>query len=431
MELDQFTLATVLGIKSFIASVIFYLLHTAVQRGSGTFVWAIASLLTGFAVLSDALQVFENVQAASLFFNIFLVSGQVLFLFGAAQFVGRPFKKYTLTLLLSLVAILTITFTLVLPDNDLRAVSLTTIYAWANAWMAWILWKHRKPHARVVYAIAAAIMFTQAAAGLIQAALALNATGVTYPPAPWIVPATIVVWINAILTIVLGSWVLFLLIMFDLVDDLKAVAEREERERIARDLHDTVLQTFQGFVMKANAMLPKSESALKDTLSRCMRDAMTAIQEGRDKVATLRAGASHLPSLHEYLRLAGEQELTPGREFILRCEEEVRTLHPLIRQELCAIGHEAIRNAFRHANARQHEVIVEYGARALILTIRDDGQGIDAADKQKIDRWGLRGIEERARLIQANVDLHTARGAGTIWRIEIQAALAYADPGRP
>lgn len=427
MELDQFTLSTVLGVKSIIASVIFYLLHVSVQRVSGTFLWAIASLLVGFAVLFDAFVVLESLPLASVLFNIPLICGQVLFLFGAAQFVGYPFRRYALPLLLSVIAILIIALTLVLPDSASRALTLAPIYAWANGWMAWILWRHRKAHAQVAYAIAAAVMFVQAAAALVQAVMTIDVSGIAYTPASWIFPASIVIWINAILTIVLGTWVLFLLLMFHLVDELKAVAEREERERIARDLHDTVLQTFQGFVMKANAILPKSESALKDSLSRCMREAITAIQEGRDKVASLRAGSSHHPALHEYLRIAGEQEVPPGRAFIVRSKHEARAVHPMIQHELCAIGQEAIRNAFRHANGIQHEVVVEYGTRTLILTVRDDGRGIDAADREKPGRWGLRGIEERARLIQAHVALHTAPGAGTTWRIELKAELAYAD----
>ena len=97
---------------------------------------------------------------------------------------------------------------------------------------------------------------------------------------------------------------------------------------------------------------------------------------------------------------------------------------------MCAIGREALRNAFRHAEARQHEVIVEYGAKALVLTVRDDGRGIDVGAADKRGHWGLHGIEERARLIHADADLRTAPGAGTTWRIEIKAALAYADGRR-
>ena len=204
-------------------------------------------------------------------------------------------------------------------------------------------------------------------------------------------------------------------------------ARMEERERIARDLHDTVLQTFQGFVMKVTAILPESESALGDTLRRSLRDAKAAIEEGRDKVASLRSEEGHALPLHAYLRMAGEQNAAPGQQFTLRCEGTVRTLHPVVEQELCAIGREALCNAFRHAHAKQHEAIVEYGAGALVLTIRDDGRGMDAGAGEKRGHWGLHGIEERARLIHADARLQTAPGAGTRWRIEIRAALAYAD----
>lgn len=212
-------------------------------------------------------------------------------------------------------------------------------------------------------------------------------------------------------------------------------ARMEERERIARDLHDTVLQTFQGFVMKVTTILPESESALGDSLRRSLRDAKAAIEEGRDKVAALRDGAHQEASLCDYLRTTGEQDAGPGQHFTLRCEGRARALHPIVEQELCAIGREALRNAFRHADATLYEAVVEYGAGALVLTVRDDGGGIDAGARDKQGHWGLRGIEERARRIHADARLRTAPGAGTIWRIEIKAALAYADvrqgPRRP
>lgn len=207
-------------------------------------------------------------------------------------------------------------------------------------------------------------------------------------------------------------------------------ARMEERERIARDLHDTVLQTFQGFVMKVTTILPASESALADSLRRSLRDAKAAIEEGRDKVAALRDGAHHEPSLCDYLRTTGEQDAGPGQHFTLRCVGRARALHPIVEQELCAIGREALRNAFRHADAKLHEAVVEYGAGALVLTVRDDGRGIDAGARDKQGHWGLRGIEERARRIHADARLRTAPGAGTSWRIEIKATLAYADVRR-
>ncbi|MDY0975348.1 histidine kinase [Massilia sp. CFBP9012] len=426
MELDQSTLAAVVGIKSIVGSIIFYVIHVSVPRISGIRLWAAASFSVGLASLFDALDISANPQLSAFVFSMLLVSGQVLFLFGTAQFVGRPFKRSTLFLFLSLVAVLTATWTLVFPDRPSRLLALTPIYVGANGWMAWLLWKHSRPHARLAYGIAAAIMAIQAVAASMHPFLEFGA-GTSLPSAPWGIPVLVVIWVNAALTIAVGSWVLFLLIILQLVDELKAVAEREERERIARDLHDTVLQTFQGFVMKACAMLPESESALGNSLNRCMRDANNAIQEGRDKIASLRAGSSHAPPLHEYLRMAGEQTALPGQQFMLRCEGKARTLHPVVQQQLCAIGREAICNAFLHAHARQHEVIVEYGSKALVLTVRDDGRGIGAGDRDKPGHWGLSGIEERARLIQADAVLDSAPGTGTVWRIDVKAALAYAD----
>ena len=431
MDLDQSTLAAVVGIKSIIGSGIFYLLHVSALRIPGTWPWTAASLAVGLAVLFDAFAIIDNPQLASLFFNMLLVSGQVLYLSGTAQFVGRPFARHTVLLLLALTAGLTMTSTLMSTDSVSRVLALTPIYVGANGWMAWLLWKHGKSHTRFAYGIAAVIMLVQAAAAAMQAVLAVEAHGMSFLSAAWDFPVSLVIWINAILTIVIGSWVLFLLIMLHLVDELKAMAEKGERERIARELHDTVLQTFQGFVLKANAILPECESALGSSLSRCLGDAINAIQEGREKIATLRAGPDHLLSLHEYLRMAGEQAAMPGQQFALRCEGMVRALNPIVRHELCAIGREALCNAFRHAHARQHEVLVEYGLRALILTIRDNGRGIGIGDREKPGHWGLNGIEERARIIHADATLYSAPGAGTRWHIEIEAALAYADARLP
>lgn len=423
MELDQSTLAAVLGIKSIIASAIFYFLHVSLKRISGIFLWANASLLIGVAILLDNFSIIENPRLASLLYNIPLVGGQVIFLFGTAQFVGRPFKRYALTLMLVVVAVLAITFTLISPDTNMRVLTLSAIYVGANAWMAWILWGFRTAHSTFAYGLAAAIMFIQAAAAAMQALVAVDIYWLDFP-------AAVIIWINAVATVVLGNWVLFLLVMLYLVEELEGVAERMERERIARDLHDTVLQTFQGFVMKANALLPESEPALKESLRSCLSDAITAIHEGRDKVRTLRGSPSPYADLHDYLRVIGEQEAAPGQQLTLSCTGTVRALDPVVHRELCAIGKEALCNAFRHADARKHEIMVDYGSRALVLTVQDDGKGISFSNSGKQGHWGIRGIEERAKLIHAKSSLRTARGAGTTWRIEVKAALAYAEFGR-
>ncbi|WP_173346220.1 sensor histidine kinase [Pseudoduganella dura] len=206
----------------------------------------------------------------------------------------------------------------------------------------------------------------------------------------------------------------------------------EERARIARELHDSLLQSCQGAVLYMTAAVRdlRGDSPLRERLQGGVRQLNDAIVEGRNKVAGLRTAGSGEPRLSDYLREAGEQEAGPGQHFALRVSGRVRPLQPVVEQELCAIGREALRNAFRHAGASLHEVLVDYGARSLVLSIRDNGHGIDAGVRDKPGHWGLHGIEERARLIHAEATLHTSPGNGTLWRIEVKAGLAY-DEGKP
>ncbi len=205
----------------------------------------------------------------------------------------------------------------------------------------------------------------------------------------------------------------------------------EERARIARELHDSLLQNFQGAVLEMRTAMSGLDagSPVRERLQTGVQEANAAIAEGRDKVAALRDAGSSQSSLPDYLRELGEREAGPGRQFSLRVAGATRPLQPVVEQELCAIGREALCNAFRHAEASAYEVLVEYGARSLVLSIRDDGRGITPDARNKPGHWGLLGIEERARLIHAKAALYTAPGEGTLWRIEIKARLAYATGG--
>lgn len=208
-------------------------------------------------------------------------------------------------------------------------------------------------------------------------------------------------------------------------------AQLEERARIARELHDSLLQNFQGAVLNMKAALGGmgADSPLHQRLQTGVREANAAITEGREKVEALRSLGACQPNLIDYLRQVGEREAMPHQYFALSVVGPVRPIQPVVEQELCAIGNEDLRNAFRHAKASRHEVMVEYGIRSLVLSVRDDGRGIDAESMDKAGHWGLRGIEERARLIHAEVNLQTEAGRGTTWRVEIKAALAYVESG--
>src|SRR5271165_1825352 len=214
-------------------------------------------------------------------------------------------------------------------------------------------------------------------------------------------------------------------------------ARMGERTRIARELHDSLLQNFQGslFHMEAarNVLSRRPEQAVQ-TLDEAISMAEEAIAEGRDAIHDLR---SHPPSesdLAQLLTVAG-QELARSQEaqgspvtFRVTVEGERQELDPLLQDEAYRIARELLRNAFRHAQASRIEVDIRYGYDELRLRIRDDGKGIEAEvlnDGGRAGHWGLQGMRERAKRIGAELRFWSAAGAGTEAELSIPSSIAY------
>jgi len=208
-----------------------------------------------------------------------------------------------------------------------------------------------------------------------------------------------------------------------------------ERERIARELHDTLLQGVHGLVLRFQAaadMLPPgapSRAQLEQALAR----ADQVLVEGRDRVRALRGGPLDTGELHEALAAAGEElaaQWTCG--FAFTVGGPVRRLQPAILDEVYRIGHEALRNAFAHARAAQVTVDVAYRRAAFVLTVADDGCGIDPSwldGHGRPDHWGLRGMRERAERIGARLDIDSGAGRegghGTRVVLTLPGRIAY------
>lgn len=119
--------------------------------------------------------------------------------------------------------------------------------------------------------------------------------------------------------------------------------------------------------------------------------------------------------------------------FEVDVEGQSRDLHPILRDEVYRIAGEALRNAFRHAQASRIEVEIHYDAQALRVRIRDDGKGIlaeVAAGDRRAGHFGLHGMRERAKLIGANLEVRSDAQSGTEIELTIPASTAYARPGR-
>jgi signal transduction histidine kinase len=208
-----------------------------------------------------------------------------------------------------------------------------------------------------------------------------------------------------------------------------------ERTRIARELHDTLLQSFQSLLPRLQAvaeLLPARVSDAKTVLLGTIDRASDAIKEGRQAVHDLRASASETNDLAAAIRtlggtLSAERE---GRAIDLRVEVQgtTRDLHPILRDEIFRIAGEALRNAFHHAGASRIEVEVRYDPRRFQLRVRDDGHGMDPkilADDGLKGHFGLRGMRERAKLIGGTLTIWSAKEAGTEVDLVIPASHAY------
>jgi signal transduction histidine kinase len=163
----------------------------------------------------------------------------------------------------------------------------------------------------------------------------------------------------------------------------------DERARIARELHDTLLQSFHGLMFRYQAarnMLPRRPEEAMQTLDGALERTEQAIVEGRDAIHGLRASTVVTNELAQAVTALGVEmrPLDSSREstssfgrFHVVVEGQPRELHPILRDEVYSIAREAVRNAFRHAQAHDIEVEIAYNVSSFRLRIRDDGKGID------------------------------------------------------
>jgi len=204
-----------------------------------------------------------------------------------------------------------------------------------------------------------------------------------------------------------------------------------ERERIARELHDTLLQGVQGLLLKlqavANRMPP--EDPTRRSIEATLDHADRVVAEGRDRVRDLRDGALPIHDLPAALRRVGE-ECPGGRiaAFEVKVAGDARDLHPMVLEESYAIGREALTNALTHSRGEHVAVEIGYAPAQFRLRVRDDGRGIDPAILETGGRdghWGLQGMRERARRIGAHLELRSGPGGGTEIELTVSAKTAY------
>jgi signal transduction histidine kinase/ligand-binding sensor domain-containing protein len=202
-----------------------------------------------------------------------------------------------------------------------------------------------------------------------------------------------------------------------------------ERLRVARDIHDTLLQTIQGSKLVADhAVQHAADTAqLRTAMEQLAGWLARAIHEGRAAVNSLRASTAEGHDLLESLKRAAQTEAgTSSLAVTVASSGAPRELHPVVADEVSRIAHEAIRNTLLHSGAGKLVMELEFGER-LILRITDDGIGMETAvlEHGRLGHFGLPGMRERAARIGGKLTITSAPGAGTVVTLIVPGGLAF------
>jgi signal transduction histidine kinase len=205
-----------------------------------------------------------------------------------------------------------------------------------------------------------------------------------------------------------------------------------ERTRLAREFHDTLLQTIQGSKMVADDALKHNSDATKmqHAMERLSEWLGQAIEEGRAALSSLRSSTTERNDMAEALQRAGEEcQFQRPVEFGLLVHGAPREMHPIVRDEVYRIGYEAIRNACVHSEGSRLNVELGY-LDDLVLRVCDNGRGIDPelAENGKGGHFGVTGMHERASRLHGRLTISSSPGSGTEVTLVVPDNIAFRQP---
>jgi signal transduction histidine kinase/ligand-binding sensor domain-containing protein len=255
-------------------------------------------------------------------------------------------------------------------------------------------------------------------------------------------------WFRAACAVALavGLWLLYQVRLRQIAREFERTLDARvaERTRIARELHDTLLQSFHGLLLQFQAvsrLFTHRPTDAKQLLDGAIDQAATAITEGRDAVEGLRSSIEEPNNLAEAIVQLAEglsagkaqpqaAEGSPARPIAIHLNIDglTKRLHPIVRDEIYRIAAEALRNAVQHSRGTRIEVELHYGLRALRLRVHDDGAGIDTkvlAAGGREGHFGLPGMRERAEVVGGKLTVWSAQGLGTEVDLTVPASRAY------
>lgn len=206
-----------------------------------------------------------------------------------------------------------------------------------------------------------------------------------------------------------------------------------ERTRLARELHDTLLQTIEGSKLVADNALDTEVDGFEAhrtliALEKVSAWLGNATNEARAALNSLRTPVSQEDDLVEaFQRVAEDCMQQPNLvRMNLSVEGTAIELHPIVQDEIFRIGHEAVRNACAHSGGNRIEMELSY-SNSLTLRVRDNGRGIspEIAEEGRKNHFGLRGMKERAEQVGGKLSLFSAEGSGTEIELVVPGSIAY------
>lgn len=243
------------------------------------------------------------------------------------------------------------------------------------------------------------------------------------------------VWFKSLLAgaVVLVAWCLYALRVSFIARRYRLLLHERlaERERIARDLHDTLLQGMQGILLQVELWARGSALSDAQRISALkIEDKMRSMLiDGRDTISTLRQSQGQQADfIADLLAASDEAAAQSDTRFALHLLSEPRALLHDACEEVLAITREAVLNAFRHAEAGAVWVTVDYAHHGLIVTVADNGIGMSdrrVEERQKQGHWGMAGMRERAAKLGAQFTVTSVPGKGTLIELQVPRRRAY------
>ncbi|MCI0398849.1 MAG: sensor histidine kinase, partial [Chloroflexi bacterium] len=199
---------------------------------------------------------------------------------------------------------------------------------------------------------------------------------------------------------------------------MERLAVSQERNRLARELHDTLAHSLSGAAVQLQAvgtLLKVDPAAAASELAEAQREIRHGLEEARRSIGALRASPLEDLGLAEALRQrVGSLGERAGLRTTCTIGELPAVLPPLVEQTIYRTTEEALLNAEKYAQASELHLSLANGADGLTLIIRDDGAGFDVASAPRPGRFGLAGLQERADLIGAKLTIASRPGEGTV-----------------